>query len=126
MTYNCELCQSEFSVLSGRLIIELSKICFLWTYVNHLIIQWRFNVLLQIQFCNIFTNDLSISFANILKIDELPKIYYKIPKYCQTPVLTIVIYQTNSMSQLNWLLNYTRINYIENVPWGQRNLLALN
>ena len=26
---NCELCQSEFSVLSGRLIIKLSKTCFL-------------------------------------------------------------------------------------------------
>ena len=34
MTLNSELCQSEFSVLSGRLIIKLSKTCFLCTYAE--------------------------------------------------------------------------------------------
>ena len=104
MTYKCELCQSEFSVLSGRFIIKLSKTCFLCIYVDQVIIQQRFNVLLQIQFYNIFTNVLSIIskvFTNTLKTDELPKIYSKIPKYCQTLVLTIIIYQANSMSQLH-------------------------
>ena len=36
MTHICELCQNGFSVLSGRLIIMLSKICFLITCVD----QW--------------------------------------------------------------------------------------
>ena len=39
-------------------------------------------------------------FTNILKVYELPKIYNKIPKYSQELVLTIIIYQANSMSQL--------------------------
>ena len=40
-------------------------------------------------------------FADILKIYELPKIENTIPKYCQTLVLTIIIYQVNSMSQFH-------------------------
>ena len=95
MTFNCELCQSEFLVFSGRLIIKLSKIYFLCTYVDQMIIQQRFNVFLKIQLYNIFTNVLSIifkSFTNILKIYEVPKIYNKISKYCQSLVLTIIIY----------------------------------
>ena len=39
MALNCELCQSEFSVLSDRLIIKLSKIYFVCTYVDQMIIQ---------------------------------------------------------------------------------------
>ena len=104
MTLNCELCQSEFSVLSGRLIIKLSKMCFLCTYVDQMIIQQIFNVLLQLQFHNIFTTVLSIFskvFTDILKVYELLKMYNKIPKYCQTLVLTIIIYQVNSTSQLH-------------------------
>ena len=62
MTLNCELRQSEFSVLSCRLFIKLPKICFLCTYVDQMIIQQRFNVLLEIQCYNIFTNILSVSF----------------------------------------------------------------
>ena len=46
MTLNSELCQSEFSVLCGRLIITLSKVCFLCIFIDHMIIQQRFNVLL--------------------------------------------------------------------------------
>ena len=59
MTLNCELCQSESLILSGRLFIKLSKICFLCTYVHQMIIQQGFNVLLQLQFYNVFTNGLS-------------------------------------------------------------------
>ena len=40
-------------------------------------------------------------FTDILKICELPKIYYKVPNYYQTLVLTISMYQANSMSQLH-------------------------
>ena len=50
-------------------------------------------------------------FTDILMIHELPKIYNKIPKYCKTLVLKIIIYQANFMP-----LNYIRINFIENVP----------
>ena len=66
-----------------------------------MIIKQRFNVLLQIQFYDIFTNVLSIVFTNILKISELPKTYNKIPKYCQTLILTKIIHQANSLSKLN-------------------------
>ena len=41
MTLNCELFQSEFSDLSGKLIIELSKMCFLCTYVDQMMMQLR-------------------------------------------------------------------------------------
>ena len=40
-------------------------------------------------------------FTNILNIYKLPELYNKIPKYCQTLVLTIIIYQANSTSQLH-------------------------
>ena len=103
MTLNCELCQSEFSVLSGRIIIKLSKICFLCTYVDQMIIQQRlmfyskFNfTIFLLMFFPLFPE----VFTNILKIYELRKINNTIPKYCQTLVLTI-IYQANSMSQLH-------------------------
>ena len=81
---NCELCQSWFSVLSVRLIIKLLKICFLFTYVDQMVIQQRFNVLLQLQFYNVFYNVLPLFwkvFTDILEIYELPKVYNKIPKY---------------------------------------------
>ena len=66
-----------------------------------MIIQQRFNVLLQLHVYNIFANLLSKAFTGILKIYELPKIYNKRPKYYQTLDLTIIIYQVNSMSQLH-------------------------
>ena len=114
MTLNCKLFESEFSVLSSRLIIrKLSKICFLCTYVDQMIIQHRFNVLLQLQFYNIFTNVLSKVFTDILKIFELPKIFNK-PKYYQTLVFTIIIYQANSISQLHQAFDLYP--FIENVP----------
>ena len=55
-------------------------------------------------------------FIDILRIYELPKIYNKTPEYCQILALTIIIYRASSMSQLNFFLNYTRINFIESVP----------
>ena len=67
-----------------------------------MIIQKKFDFLLQFQFCNIFTSVLSISFpsfTNILKIYEEPKMHNTIPKYSQTFALTIFIYQANSMLQ---------------------------
>ena len=64
MTLTCELYQGGFTVLSGRFIINLSKICFLSTYVYQMIIQQRLNVLPQLQFYNIFTNVLSIIFKS--------------------------------------------------------------
>ena len=42
-----------------------------------MIIQQRFNVVLQPKIYNIFTNVLSKVFNDILKIYELPKIYNK-------------------------------------------------
>ena len=101
MTLNCELCQNEFSVSSGRLVIKFPKIYYLCTYVDQGIIQQRFNFLLQLQFYNISTNVLSIIFKlfpDILTIYEPRKKYNKVPKYCQTLAL-IIIYQPNSMSQ---------------------------
>ena len=78
--------------------------------------------MLQVQFYNIFTDVLSIIFifvlTNILKIYELPKINNMIPKYCQTLVLTISIYQANSMSQLH--LASELYSFIENVPLGAK------
>ena len=78
ITRNCELCQSWFSVLSVRLIIKLLKICFLFTYVGQMIIQQRFNVLVQLQFYNVFYNVIRLFwkvFTDILKIYELPKVH---------------------------------------------------
>ena len=66
-----------------------------------MIMQQRFNVLLQLQFYNIFTNVLSKVFTDILKIYELTKTYNKKPKYCQALVLTLIIFQATSMSQLH-------------------------
>ena len=48
-------------------------------------------------------------FPDILKIYELPKIYNKIPKYWQTLVLTIIILQANSMSQLHLAFDFINL-----------------
>ena len=104
MTFNCELCQSEYSVFSGRIIIKLSRICFFCTYVDQMIIQQR------LIFCSKFSFTIfllmffplfSKVFTNTLKIYELPKINNTTPKYCQTLVSTIIMFQANSMSQLH-------------------------
>ena len=83
-----------------------------------MIIQQRFNVFLQLQFYDIFTNVLLFPkvFTDILKIYELPKIYNKIPKYYQGLALTIMVYQVSSMSQLHLALELYLYNAIENVP----------
>ena len=120
MTLNSELFQSEFSVLSGRLIINLKKICFPCTYVDKMFIQQRlvfsfifsFTIFLLMLF-SLFSN----VFTNILKIYELPKIYNKILK----KLFTIIIYQVNSMSQLHLVSEILLKMYI----WEQMTLLAL-
>ena len=119
MTFNCELCQSEFSVLPGRIIMKLSKICFLCSYIQQRLMfcsKFSFTIFLLMFFplC-------SKVFTNILKIYELPKINNTIPKYCQTHVLTIIIYQANSMSQLQLVSSELYpINFTENVALGEK------
>ena len=75
----------------------------LWRDVDKMIIQQR------LMFCSKFSFTIillrlfplcSKVFINNLKIYELLKINISIAKYCQTLVLTIIIYQVNSMSQL--------------------------
>ena len=121
MTFNCELYQSVLNLL-GRIIMKLSKICFLCTYVDKMIIQQR------LMFCSKFSFTIfllmffplcSKVFTNILKIYELPKINNTIPKYCQTLLLTIIIYQANSMSQLH--LASELYPFIGNGPLGAKN-----
>ena len=92
-----------------------------------MIIQQRFNVLLQLQFYNIFTNVLSKVFTDILKIYELPKLYNKMPKYCQTLILTIIIYQANSMSQLHltFELYPPLLTLLKMYPRAKKTLLVL-
>ena len=100
MTLSYELFQNDFSVLSGRLVIKLSKICFLCTYVDEMITQERLMLCFKFSFTIfllMFFPLFSKVFTNILKIHELPKIYNKILK----KLLTIIIYQVNSMSQLH-------------------------
>ena len=100
MILNCELFQSEFWVLSGRLIIKLSKICFLCTYVDVIITQYRLVFCFKFSFTIfllMFFPLFSKVFFNIFKIDKLPKRYNKILK----KLFTIIIYQVNSMSQLH-------------------------
>ena len=48
------------STLSDRIIIKLSNIFWLCIYADQMIIQQRFNVLLELQFYNIFSKILSI------------------------------------------------------------------
>ena len=96
MSLKCELFQSEFLVLYGRLIKNMFRlhICKPNDYTIEII------VLLQIQFYDIFTNVFSIifkRFTNILKIYELPKIYNKILK----KLFTIIICQVNSLSKFH-------------------------
>ena len=73
----CELFQSDFSVLSGRLIKNMFPlhICRPNDYTIEIIVLLQiqiYNILLMFfpLFCNVFTN--------ILKIYELPKIYNKL------------------------------------------------
>ena len=123
MTFNCELYQSVLNLL-GRIIMKLSKICFLCAYVDKMIIQrglmfcFKFSFTI---FLLMFFPLCSKVFTNILKIYELPKINNTIPKYCQTHVLTIIIYQANSMSQLQLVSSELYpINFTENVALGEK------
>ena len=127
MTFKCELLQSEYSVLSGRIITKLSKVCFLCTYVDQMIIQQRFmfcSKLKFIIFLLMFVPLFSKFFINILKIYGLPMINKMIAKYCQKFVLTIAITRLILCNNFIWLLNYTPL--LKMCPWGQRTLLTLN
>ena len=116
ITLNCELCQSEFSVLSGRLIKNTFPlyICRPNDYTIEII------VLLQIQIYNIllmFFPLFSNVFTNILKIYELPKIYNKILKKLFTIIIYQVSYVTISSGFSILLKMYT---------WWQKTFSALN
>ena len=71
MTFNCELFQSEFSVLSGRLIKNMFPlhICRPNDYTTEI------SVLLQIQFYSIFTTVPSIIFKSWGKLVILPILF---------------------------------------------------
>ena len=96
MTLNFELFQSQFSVLSGRLVKNMFPlhICRPNDYTIEI------SVFLQIKFYKIFTDASSIIFkivTNILEIYELTKIYNKILK----KLFMLIIYKVNSISQLH-------------------------
>ena len=120
MTFKWELCQSEFSVLSSRFIKNLFPL----HIVDKIIIQQRLMFCFKFSFTIfllIFFPLCSKFFINILKIYDLPKINNTIPKYCQTHVLTIIIYQANSMSQLQLVSSELYpINFTENVALGEK------
>ena len=101
MTFNCELRESQFSVLSGRFTIKLSKICFLCTYLDQIIIQQKLMFCFKFSFTMfllMFFPLFSKVFTDIsTKIYELPKICNKILK----KLFTIIIYKVNSISQLH-------------------------
>ena len=98
MALNCELFQSELLVLSVWLIKNMFPlhICRPNDYTIEIIIllqiQFSFTIFL-LMFFPLFSN----VFTNILKIYQLPKIYNKILR----KLLTIIIYQVNSVSQLH-------------------------
>ena len=116
MTLNCELFQSELSVLSGRLIKNMFPlhICRPKGYTIDII------VLLQIQIYNILLMFFPLFFnvfTNILKIYELPKIYNKTLKKLFTIITYQVKYVTISSGFLTLLKMYT---------WWQKTCSALN
>ena len=89
-----------FRVSSQSYLAGIPKICFFCTYVDQMIIQQRLLFCFKFSFTKfllLFFPLFSNVFTNILKIYELPKIYNKILK----KLLTIIIYQVNSMSQLH-------------------------
>ena len=96
MTLNCEQFQNEFSVLSGRVVKHMFPlhICRPNDYTIEILFCFKFSFTIFLtRFFPLFSN----VFTNIVKIYELPNIYNKILKI----LLTIIIYQINSMSQLH-------------------------
>ena len=112
--------------LSDRLSKKFLKICLFCTYVDQMIIQQIFDVLLQLQFYNIFTNIIFITFKRFHQYfkDWWTKIHNKITKYTQTLVLIIFLYQVNPMPHLYLAFNYTSLNFTENVPEGTKDSFA--
>ena len=130
MSFNCDQCQSEFLVLSGRIITKLSKTCFPWAYVDQMIIQQRLMfgakfsfIIFLLMFFPLFSQ----VFSNILKIYELTKINNTVPTSCQKTCLNNnhlpgQFYVTNSSSF--WTLPLLTL--LKMCPWQQRTPLALN
>ena len=52
---------------------------------------------------------------DLIDIYKLPKIHNKIPKYCQALFLTIILCPKSI-----FFLNYTPIDFIENVSYGTK------
>ena len=76
-------------------------------------------------FCSNFNFTIfSKVFTDILKIYELHKIYYKIP-YCQILVLTIIIYQANSVPTSSGFVTIPLLTLLKLCPRMQRTLLAI-
>ena len=82
------ICHFDQSILIFWQWLVYSDYRFYYLYWSYQLVQSFFPLLPKV-------------FSNILKIYELPKIYNNLAKYCQTLVLTIIIYQVNSMSQLH-------------------------
>ena len=111
VTANC------FKVSSQSCLADLSKICFLCTYVDQMIIQQRLLfcfkfsfIIFLLTFFQLFSN----VFTNILKIYELPKMYNKI---VQNNHLPGQFYVTTSSGFWTLLKLYT---------WGWKTLSAVN
>ena len=113
MILNCELCPQSYltglskycqkSVSSAHILTKL-------LYSRDLMLCSNFNFLIFLLFFPLFPK----VFTGILKTYELLKIYDK-THYCQMLVLTIMIYQVNSVPT-PWLLSYTPINFVQNIP----------
>ena len=114
MILNYELCpQSYLTGLSKNCQKSVSSVHIetKWLYSRDLMFCSNFNFTI---FSLIFSPLFPKVFNGILKIYELLKIYHKI-LYCQMLFLTIIIYQANSVPN-SWLLKYTPINFVENMP----------
>ena len=108
LTANC------FKVSSQSYLADLSKICFLSTYVDQLIIQQRLVFCIKFNFTIFLLMFLPFSkvVTNILKIYELPK-----ASIVHNNHLPGQFYVTTSSGFWTLLKMYT---------WGQRTLLELN
>ena len=124
MILNCELCpQSYLTGLSKNYQKSVSS-----AHIQAKLLHSR-----DLMFCSnfnftifslIFFPLFPKVFTGILKIYELFKIYYKI-HYCHMLVLTIIIYQANSVPT-SWILNYAPINFVKNIPQNAKDSFGTN
>ena len=102
LTVNCV--KVGLSVLSRKLIVKFSKICFFCIYVDQMIIRQRNNAFLQLQLYNIFTNV------------GLPSTYLK-----------TITYKPTFMSQLHLPFElYPTLTLLKMCLRSQRTLFAIN